>query len=158
MTELELVSEARCFDGRQITYKHRSDTCGCTMRFAAFLPPAAEHGPVPALYWLSGLTCTEENFSVKAGAQRYAAELGLALDHSGHQPARRRHSGRGRADGRRHGRRVLRERHPGAVGRSLPDVRLRSRRARCVVDAQPARRSRHANRSAAIRWAATARC
>jgi S-formylglutathione hydrolase len=49
------------------------------MRFAVYLPPAAERGPVPALYWLSGLTCTEENFSVKAGAQRYAAELGLAL-------------------------------------------------------------------------------
>lgn len=49
------------------------------MQFAAFLPPAAEHGRVPALYWLSGLTCTEENFSVKAGAQRIAAELGIAL-------------------------------------------------------------------------------
>jgi S-formylglutathione hydrolase len=49
------------------------------MQFAVFLPPAAEHGAVPALYWLSGLTCTEENFSVKSGAQRYAAELGLAL-------------------------------------------------------------------------------
>jgi S-formylglutathione hydrolase len=49
------------------------------MRFAVYLPPAAAKSPVPALYWLSGLTCTEENFSVKAGAQRYAAELGLAL-------------------------------------------------------------------------------
>jgi len=46
---------------------------------AAYLPPAAELGPVPAVYWLSGLTCTEENFSVKSGAQRYAAELGVAL-------------------------------------------------------------------------------
>ena len=76
---LELVSESRCFDGRQQVYRHRSATCACTMRFAAFLPPAAEKGPVPAVYWLSGLTCTEENFSVKSGAQRYAAELGLAL-------------------------------------------------------------------------------
>jgi S-formylglutathione hydrolase len=49
------------------------------MRFAAYLPPAAARGPVPALYWLSGLTCTEENFSVKSGAQCYAAALGLAL-------------------------------------------------------------------------------
>jgi S-formylglutathione hydrolase len=49
------------------------------MQFAVYLPPAAEQGPVPAVYWLSGLTCTEDNFSVKAGAQRYAAELGLAL-------------------------------------------------------------------------------
>jgi S-formylglutathione hydrolase len=76
---LELVSESRCFDGRQITYKHASAVCACTMRFAVFLPPAAAKGPVPALYWLSGLTCTEDNFSIKAGAQRYAAELGLAL-------------------------------------------------------------------------------
>ena len=76
---IELVSESRCFDGRQLTYKHSSAACACTMRFAVFLPPAAERSPVPALYWLSGLTCTEENFSIKAGAQRYAAELGLAI-------------------------------------------------------------------------------
>jgi S-formylglutathione hydrolase len=79
MSELEIVAESRCFEGRQITYKHRSDACACTMRFAAYLPPAAQRGRVPALYWLSGLTCTEENFSVKSGAQRYAAELGIAL-------------------------------------------------------------------------------
>jgi S-formylglutathione hydrolase len=76
---LEKVSESRCFEGRHIVYRHASAACACTMRFAVFLPPAAEHRAVPALYWLSGLTCTEENFSVKAGAQRYAAELGLAL-------------------------------------------------------------------------------
>jgi S-formylglutathione hydrolase len=76
---IERVSESRCFEGRQFVYKHASSACACTMRFAVFLPQAAERGPVPALYWLSGLTCTEENFSVKAGAQRYAAELGLAL-------------------------------------------------------------------------------
>jgi S-formylglutathione hydrolase len=76
---VEVVSESRCFEGRQITYKHRSVVCDCTMRFAVFLPPAAERRPVPALYWLSGLTCTEDNFSVKSGAQRYAAALGLAL-------------------------------------------------------------------------------
>jgi len=76
---LELVSESRCFDGRQLVYRHASAACACTMRFAVYLPPAAAKGPVPTLYWLSGLTCTEENFSVKAGAQRYAAELGLAL-------------------------------------------------------------------------------
>jgi S-formylglutathione hydrolase len=79
MPALEIVSESRCFGGRQITYKHRSESCACTMRFAAYLPPAAERGLVPAVYWLSGLTCTEENFSVKSGAQRYAAELGVAL-------------------------------------------------------------------------------
>jgi S-formylglutathione hydrolase len=78
-TAIELVSETRCFDGRQLVYRHRSAACSCTMRFAVFLPPAAEHGVVPAVYWLSGLTCTEENFSVKSGAQRCAAALGLAL-------------------------------------------------------------------------------
>ena len=77
--KLETVSEARCFGGRQITYRHRSDVCDCDMQFAAFLPPQAESASVPALYWLSGLTCTEENFSVKSGAQRYAAEAGIAL-------------------------------------------------------------------------------
>lgn len=76
---LEVVSEARCFDGRQLTYRHQSTACACDMQFAVYLPPAAEKAAVPALYWLSGLTCTEENFSVKSGAQRYAAELGLAL-------------------------------------------------------------------------------
>lgn len=79
MTDLELVSEARCFEGVQRTYRHDSEACRCPMQFAVYLPPAAERGPVPALYWLSGLTCTEENFSVKSGAQRYASELGLAL-------------------------------------------------------------------------------
>lgn len=76
---LEPVSESRCFDGRQLTYRHASKTCACDMQFAVFLPPQAERAAVPAVYWLSGLTCTEENFSVKSGAQRYAAELGLAL-------------------------------------------------------------------------------
>lgn len=79
MADLELVNDVKCFEGRQRTYRHRSEACDCTMQFAVYLPPAAERGPVPALYWLSGLTCTEENFSIKSGAQRYAAELGLAL-------------------------------------------------------------------------------
>ena len=77
--QAELVSESRTFGGRQRTYRHKSSVCACSMQFAVFLPPAAERGAVPALYWLSGLTCTEDNFSVKAGAQRYAAELGIAL-------------------------------------------------------------------------------
>lgn len=79
MSTLELVSEARCFGGWQRTYQHASAACGCPMRFAVYLPPQSESGAIPALYWLSGLTCTEDNFSIKAGAQRYAAELGLAL-------------------------------------------------------------------------------
>lgn len=75
----EMISESRTFEGRHRTYRHESEACACTMQFAAFLPPQSESEPVPVLYWLSGLTCTEENFSVKAGAQRYAAELGIAL-------------------------------------------------------------------------------
>jgi len=77
--DLELVSDARCFGGHQRTYRHHSNVCGCPMQFAVYMPPAADNTAVPALYWLSGLTCTEENFSVKSGAQRYAAELGIAL-------------------------------------------------------------------------------
>jgi len=79
MGGLALVKEVKTFGGWVRTYEHESTACACTMRFAVYLPPAAESGPVPAVYWLSGLTCTEENFMAKAGAQRYAAELGLAL-------------------------------------------------------------------------------
>lgn len=73
------VSQNKCFGGVQGTYAHDSSETRSTMRFAVFLPPQAQMGRVPALYWLSGLTCSEENFIVKAGAQRVAAELGLAL-------------------------------------------------------------------------------
>ena len=76
---LTKVSEQRCFGGRQIRYSHQSAVVNCQMQFSVFLPPQAKHGKVPAVYWLSGLTCTDENFSSKAGAQRVAAELGLAL-------------------------------------------------------------------------------
>src|SRR5437667_359745 len=73
------ISQSRCFGGIQGIYSHESSETHCTMRFGAFLPPQASKGRVPLLYWLSGLTCTEENFVVKAGAQRVAAELGLAV-------------------------------------------------------------------------------
>ena len=73
------VSQNKCFGGVQGTYSHESPETQCTMRFGVFLPPQAQRDRVPALYWLSGLTCSEENFIVKAGAQRVAAELGLAL-------------------------------------------------------------------------------
>lgn len=76
---LTKVSEQRCFGGKQIRFKHQSTVLNCEMQFSVFLPPQAQSGKVPALYWLSGLTCTDENFSSKAGAQRLAAELGLAL-------------------------------------------------------------------------------
>ena len=76
---LEIISEARCFGGTQGVYSHAAETTQCVMRFAVYRPPQAEFGPVPVLYWLSGLTCTEENFTVKAGAPRYAAEHGVLL-------------------------------------------------------------------------------
>ena len=76
---LTLLAEHRCFGGVQRTYSHPSAATGTVMRLAVYLPPQAEAGPVPALVYLSGLTCTEENFTIKAGAQRYAAEHGIAL-------------------------------------------------------------------------------
>ena len=76
---MERIEHRACFGGWQDVYEHASATLGCTMRFAIYLPPQAADGPVPVLYWLSGLTCTEENFIVKAGAQRVAAELGIAI-------------------------------------------------------------------------------
>ncbi len=74
-----LLSEHACFGGVQRFYQHDSATIGLPMRFAVYLPPQAQQGPVPAVVYLAGLTCTEETFTVKAGAQRVAAELGLAL-------------------------------------------------------------------------------
>ena len=79
MTAIETVSEQRCFGGIQGFYSHVSEACGGPMRFAVYMPPAAEQGPVPVLWYLAGLTCTAETFTIKAGAQRLAAELGLAL-------------------------------------------------------------------------------
>jgi len=76
---LKKVSESRCFGGLQQVWSHESAQTACTMRFGLFLPPQAARGRVPAMWWLSGLTCTEENFIAKAGAQRVAAELGMAL-------------------------------------------------------------------------------
>lgn len=73
------VSQNRSFGGVQGVFRHDAAETGCPMRFGLFLPPQAQAGRVPVLYWLSGLSCTEENFVVKAGAQRVAAELGLAI-------------------------------------------------------------------------------
>lgn len=76
---MEQISSYRCFGGQQMRYSHASGALDCEMTFSIFLPPQAQEGPVPVVYWLSGLTCTDENFVNKAGAQRYAAELGLAI-------------------------------------------------------------------------------
>lgn len=78
--EIKLVSENKQFDGWNKQYTHYSSVLACDMRFAVFLPPQAEtQKNLPVLYWLSGLTCTDENFTQKAGAQRVAAELGMVL-------------------------------------------------------------------------------
>jgi S-formylglutathione hydrolase len=79
MTSLETISSQRSFDGTQAVYRHASETCQGPMRFAVYTPPQAHHGPVPVLYYLAGLTCNEETFVIKAGAQRLAAEHGLML-------------------------------------------------------------------------------
>ena len=76
---MKQVSETRCFGGRQLRFEHDSEVLNCTMQFSVFLPLRAEKTEVPAVYFLSGLTCTDENFSTKAGAQRVATELGIAL-------------------------------------------------------------------------------
>lgn len=76
---MEQIAAARCFGGQQLRFAHQSDTLDCKMHFSIYLPPQAEQHSVPVLYWLSGLTCTDENFVSKAGAQRYAAEYGIAI-------------------------------------------------------------------------------
>jgi S-formylglutathione hydrolase len=76
---LELLSEHACFGGVQGFYKHDSQEIGLPMRFSVFTPPQAKQGPVPVLFYLVGLTCTEETFMIKGGAQRVAAELGVML-------------------------------------------------------------------------------
>ena len=79
MTKLTTLNEHRCFGGVVSYHEHYSEVCDAPIRFGIFAPPAAGGGPVPALYFLAGLTSTEENFLVKGGAQRYAAEHGLML-------------------------------------------------------------------------------
>ena len=76
---IETLSEQSSFGGRQGFYRHHSQETGTAMRFSVYTPPQAATAPVPVLWFLAGLTCTEENFTVKAGAQRVAAELGLML-------------------------------------------------------------------------------
>lgn len=79
MTQLELISEHACFGGRQLYYRHQSAEIGLPMRFGLFMPPPTAGAALPLLMFLAGLTCTEETFAIKAGAQRVAAELGIAL-------------------------------------------------------------------------------
>lgn len=76
---LTLTSQARSFGGWQRVYRHRSTVLDCEMNFGVYLPPQAASEPCPILYWLSGLTCTEQNFLTKAGAQGYAARHGVIV-------------------------------------------------------------------------------
>jgi len=75
----EQIGANQSFGGQQLRYKHQSAVLNCEMTFSIYLPPQASQGPVPVLYWLSGLTCTDENFVQKAGAQQHAAEHGIAV-------------------------------------------------------------------------------
>ncbi|WP_317931488.1 S-formylglutathione hydrolase [Halioxenophilus sp. WMMB6] len=76
-TNIELIDSHRCFGGEQLRFKHRSEVLGCEMTFSLFLPAGVQSPPV--LIWLSGLTCDDQNFVTKAGAQQYAADHGLAI-------------------------------------------------------------------------------
>ena len=76
---MEKIEDRACFGGHQQVWQHDSATLGCSMRFAVYLPPQAQQQKCPTLYWLSGLTCNEQNFITKAGAQRYAAEHGVVI-------------------------------------------------------------------------------
>ena len=76
---MESIACNKMFGGEQRRYKHKSETLSCDMHFSIYLPPQVSEGRVPVLYWLSGLTGTDENFVIKAGAQRVASELGLAI-------------------------------------------------------------------------------
>ena len=76
---MEVISENACFGGTQGVYKHSSESCACDMTFGLFQPQEVNDGPVPVLWFLSGLTCTHENAMIKAGAQAWAAEQGIAL-------------------------------------------------------------------------------
>ena len=79
MAAIETRSTHACFGGVQGFYQHQSTVIGLPMRFAVYQPPQAKHGKVPVLFYLAGLTCTEETFAIKAGAQRLAAEYGLMV-------------------------------------------------------------------------------
>lgn len=76
---MQRIEHRACHGGWQDVWEHDSPTLGCRMRFGVYLPPQAESGRLPVLYWLSGLTCSEQNFITKAGAQRYAAEHGVIV-------------------------------------------------------------------------------
>jgi S-formylglutathione hydrolase len=73
------IGNNKIFGGQQLRFEHAAESVNCTMQFSVYLPEQSNAGKVPVLYWLSGLTCTDENFVQKAGAQQYASELGVAI-------------------------------------------------------------------------------
>ena len=77
--EIKLIKQHQCFNGTVSYYSHSSSTCNIEMRFSIYQPPQTKSKPLPILYFLSGLTCTEENFMAKAGAQQFANKYGLIL-------------------------------------------------------------------------------
>ncbi len=79
MSDLRILSQHACFGGTQFLYEHASAQIGLSMRFVVYVPPAAKQAAVPAVVYLAGLTCNQETFAIKAGAQRVASELGIAL-------------------------------------------------------------------------------
>ncbi|EFJ22464.1 hypothetical protein SELMODRAFT_151094 [Selaginella moellendorffii] len=79
MAQLKEIGKNKMFGGFNRRFQHPSSSCGCDMNFSVYFPPAADHGKVPVLYWLSGLTCTDENFIQKSGVQRVAAAEGVAI-------------------------------------------------------------------------------
>ena len=85
---MERIEHHASFEGWQDVYQHESTVLGCTMKFGIYLPPQAEHKKLPVLYWLSGLTCTEQNFITKAAVQQYAAEHGDHSRRPRYQPTR----------------------------------------------------------------------
>lgn len=78
-TKIKLVDSHRCFNGDQLRFNHHSDTLNCSMNFSVYLPEHSKRADVPVLFWLSGLTCDDQNFVTKAGAQQYASQYGVAI-------------------------------------------------------------------------------
>ncbi len=125
-----LLSEHACFGGVQRFYQHDSQAIGLPMRFSIFLPPGFEGKQLPVLFYLAGLTCTEETFATKGGAQRVAAEEGLALVMPDTSPRGAGVAGETRQLGLRRGRRFLCRRDRGTLVAPLPHVQLCARTAR----------------------------
>jgi len=128
---MKQLSTNKIFAGEQHQYEHHSDCLNCDMQFSIYLPPQAENATVPVLYWLSGLTCTDQNFVTKAGAQQFAAEHGIAIVCPDTSPR-----GELVPDGRRLGFRfrcrLLRKCHAKPMERALPDVSICGGRIACI--------------------------